>query len=440
MPSQETYTIKGGLKIVEHFFDLPLDYADPDGQKIRVFARQSIPTEKAETPEEEAKLPFCGPGFECSLNGNSGFSAEIYNKGYQILWVDQRGTGLSTPLTSDTLPETVKNDEQIAKYLKHFRADSIVKDCESIRKILLGNKPNPEDQKWSLIGQSFGGFCCLTYLSFHPESLKQVFLTGGLAPLVDGPDKVYEALAVRVAKRNEVYYRKYPADIQRVKEIAAYLSKTQVRLPNGGQLTVARFQQLGLSFGMQELVLGASNDLSLFAKIGYKTLQSIEQAQSFDGNPLYAILHEAIYCQGNTASNWSALRALESHAQFQWNSITGEPFQGDKLYFTGEMVFPSMFNDYANLRPWKHAANILAREASWSPLYDLEQLAKNEVKVSSVTYFNDMYVDFNLAQETVSKVANVEQYITNQLVHDGLRQDGTDVIKKLFQLSNREFD
>jgi hypothetical protein len=103
-------------------------------------------------------------------------------------------------------------------------------------------------------------------------------------------------------------------------------------------LTVARFQQLGLSFGMQgmsihpqlyarlsfenyrgdrqcpsyvtricsrlaltyptELVLRASNDLSLFKKISYKTLQSIEQSQSFDGNPLYAILHEALYCQG----------------------------------------------------------------------------------------------------------------------------------------------
>ena len=44
-----------------------------------------------------------------------------------------------------------------------------------------------------------------------------------------------------------------------------------------------------------------------------------------------------------------------------------------------------MFEDYVNLRPWKGAAEILAQESSWSPLYDLEQLAKNEVKVSSVT-------------------------------------------------------
>lgn len=30
----------------------------------------------------------------------------------------------------------------------------------------------------------------------------------------------------------------------------------------------------------------------------YKTLQSIEAHQSFDGNIIYAIGHETIYCQG----------------------------------------------------------------------------------------------------------------------------------------------
>jgi hypothetical protein len=106
----------------------------------------------------------------------------------------------------------VKTDEEIARYLQHFRADSIgtltkyiacskyvtngrtVKDCEVIRKELLGSQESPEDRKWTLMGQSFGGFCCITYLSFHNEGIKEVFITGGLAPLVDQPDEVYEAL------------------------------------------------------------------------------------------------------------------------------------------------------------------------------------------------------------------------------------------------------
>ncbi len=33
----------------------------------------------------------------------------------------------------------------------------------------------------------------MTYLSFHPEGLKEVFITGGLAPLIDNPDENYEA-------------------------------------------------------------------------------------------------------------------------------------------------------------------------------------------------------------------------------------------------------
>jgi len=110
------------------------------------------------------------------------------------------------------------------------------------------------------------------------------------------------------------------------------------------------------------------------------------------------------------------------------------------LFFSGEMVFPSMFDDYANLRPWKGAAEILAKDDSWGSLYDLEQLGKNEVKVSAVTYFNDMYVDFDFAQQTASKIKNTEQYITNQLVHDGLLEDSRDVIKTLCKLSKREFN
>lgn len=50
-----------------------------------------------------------------------------------------------------------------------------------------------DDQKWSILGQSFGGFCAITYLSFHSEGLKEVFLTGGLAPLISAPDECYKA-------------------------------------------------------------------------------------------------------------------------------------------------------------------------------------------------------------------------------------------------------
>jgi pimeloyl-ACP methyl ester carboxylesterase len=108
--------------------------------------------------------------------------------------LDQRGTGLSTAISPETLPSRLVTDQDKADYLKHFRADSIVKDCEEIRKVLLGDKPNPEDRKWTIWGQSFGGFCAITYLSFFPSALKEVFLSGGLAPLEESPDRVYTSL------------------------------------------------------------------------------------------------------------------------------------------------------------------------------------------------------------------------------------------------------
>jgi len=44
--------------VIERFFRVPLDYSDPSGEKITVFARQTIPINKAKTSEEQEKLPI----------------------------------------------------------------------------------------------------------------------------------------------------------------------------------------------------------------------------------------------------------------------------------------------------------------------------------------------------------------------------------------------
>ncbi|KAJ7772017.1 alpha/beta-hydrolase [Mycena maculata] len=446
----ESYTNKDGLKVVERFFSVPLDYANSEGEKIRIFARNLIPKNKAKTVEEEEKLPYLiyfqgGPGFEVELQSSSGFAGEIHDQGYQTLWLDQRGTGLSTHISPESLPSRLVTDQDKADYLKHFRADSIVKDCEEIRKILLGDKPNPEDRKWTVMGQSYGGFCAITYLSFFPSALKEVFLTGGLAPLDSDPDRVYASLIPIIRKRNEIYYKKYPQDVKRVRDILAYLETNNVILPNGGQLTVNRWLHLGIQFGatggidrIHQNVFRVTNDLELFGNLTFKTLQTIESQYSFDGNPIYAILHEPLYCQGQ-APKWSAARILSNHPEFSWAHVKALA-DTEPIYFYGEMVFPNAFDDYVNLRPLKGAAEILANDSSWGPLYNLDQLRKNEVKVTAATYFDDMYVQFGLAQETAAAIANSEQYITNQLYHDGLRVDSKDVIKHLFKISKREYN
>jgi hypothetical protein len=47
-----------GLKVVERFFQVPLDYSNPLKEEIVIFARQTIPLAKAKTKEDEDKLPF----------------------------------------------------------------------------------------------------------------------------------------------------------------------------------------------------------------------------------------------------------------------------------------------------------------------------------------------------------------------------------------------
>jgi pimeloyl-ACP methyl ester carboxylesterase len=98
-------------------------------------------------------------------SGTAGWVKVAFEKGYQVLLIDQRGTGLSSQISAESLNELFKTDEEKATYLTHFRADSIVKDCEVVRKELTKDRSKEDEQRITLLGQSFGGFCITTYLS-----------------------------------------------------------------------------------------------------------------------------------------------------------------------------------------------------------------------------------------------------------------------------------
>ena len=114
---------------------------------------------------------------------------------YRVLLLDQRGTGRSTPASRHTLAPLGSRQAQ-ADYLAHFRADSIVRDAELIRRQLTGGQP------WSVLGQSFGGFCTVSYLSLAPEGIREAFITGGLPGLRTTADDVYRVTYPMVARKN----------------------------------------------------------------------------------------------------------------------------------------------------------------------------------------------------------------------------------------------
>ncbi|RKP20016.1 proline iminopeptidase, partial [Rozella allomycis CSF55] len=416
---------------------------------IKIFARHIVHNHNAGKLDE---LPFLiyfqgGPGFEVSPSviRNIGWMKAALLE-HQVLLLDQRGTGLSSPVTAQTL-SFFDTSALKADYVSKFRTESIVADSEGIRRLLL------KDKKWKALGQSFGGFCLTHYLSYYPDSIEEAYFTGGIPPLALEPDPVYQVLFPRVIEMNNRYYSRYPDDVEKVLEIARYLSHNHyVNLPNGGHLTVRRFQQLGLFLGAESgfeqlhyLIQGAfvdcpivsdslpSEKLNPIRKLSYKFLNSIQNMLPYETNPLYALLHESIYCQ-NRSSSWSAQRVYERYFRDTFEFKLDET---KKLLFFGEMIFPWMFEDYAQLRSLGETAQILAEKKDWKILYLPDVLASTQTNCSAAIYYDDMYVDFNLCMQTVKCIRSIKPWITNEYLHSGIRDNGFEILKKLFDLLNK---
>jgi pimeloyl-ACP methyl ester carboxylesterase len=398
-------------------FAVPLDHSRPDGEEIEVFARTVVSpgTEEAERPWLVYFQGGPGSGAPRPFFESSWIRRAL--RDYRVVLIDQRGTGLSTPVLPQTL-ERLGPPEAQAEYLSHFRADSIVRDAELIRRQLSGEEP------WAALGQSFGGFCIMTYLSLAPEGLQHAFVTGGLPPLEGGPDIVYRATWPRVIARNRRFYDRYPDDAERVRAIVRLLDTEDVRLPDGERLTQRRFLRLGQVLGMSDgferlhyLLEGAVLD----GRIGYPFVRAIYERSPFESHPLYALLHEAIYCQQG-ASRWSAERIRAEFREFE----NPEP-----PLFVGEMILPWMFDEYQLLRPLKAAAELLAEKDDWPSLYDVDVLRLNRVPVTAAVYADDMYIDQAHSMAT-AELVGAHVWLTNEYEHDALRVDGERLLDRLF--------
>ena len=420
-----------GLVLTDHAFSVPLDHAQPSGERIVVFAREVVAPGK-----ENADLPWLaffqgGPGFGAPRPEESSGWLKRATQEYRVLLLDQRGTtARSSPVNYQTLARLATPQAQ-ADYLRHFRADSIVKDAEWIRRELIG------DDKWSVLGQSFGGFCVTHYLSAAPEGLCEALITGGLPPLDRPIDDIYRATYRRVIDKNRLYYARYPGDEPRVREIVDYLAARDVRLPCGDRLTPRRFQQLGFIFGAsygfetthylleEAFVQGASG-----REMNYTFLRGVENFHAFETNPIYALLHEAEYCQG-AASHWSAERIRAEYSEFEIRP-------GQPIFFTGEMIYPWMFEEYGRLRPLRDVAEVLARYDGWLRLYDLDVLRRNSVPCAAVMYYNDMYVERAYSEETAQTIRGLRVWATNEYEHNGLRADGEKILGRLLGMLRGE--
>lgn len=410
----------------QHQFDLPLNYSDMGGETVNVFAREVVAKDK-----KDDDLPWLvylqgGPGFPSPRPSNNSAWLKRILKKYRVLLLDQRGTGSSTVISHQTLASKSPAD-QVA-YLSHFRADNIVRDAEAIREKL-------KIEKWALLGQSFGGFCALHYLSFYPGSLSRAYITGGIPSIKRHADDVYLATYQRVMDKMRQFWHEFPSAQGMCNQIAEYLVNNKVLLPNGQHFTVEQFQLIGINLGRSDgglalyyFLESAFVDVDGKPTLSYSFLNSMLAEQSYLTNPIYAILHESIYCQDD-ASKWSAHRVREKFPQC--NYVSGEDF-----CFTGEMVYPWMFDQLETLQPLKEAADILAEKSDWPRLYDAQQLAHNTVPVTAAVYVEDMYVEFDYSRETLAEMPNAKAWMTNEYEHNGLRMDGERIVDRLIVMAD----
>ena len=171
------------LTVEEHTLTVPLVWSDPsDPRTIDVFAR-------VVSREGGEALPYLvflqgGPGHEAPRPFHSSTAPAWLDEAlahHRVVMIDQRGTGLSTPVGDADLE---RGSTAVAEHLTHLRADSIVRDCEAMREHLGA-------ATWSVLGQSFGGFTTLAYLTTDAASLENVFITGGLSTVTRSADEVY---------------------------------------------------------------------------------------------------------------------------------------------------------------------------------------------------------------------------------------------------------
>ena len=98
--SRRFHNVPGKLRVGELFFDVPLDYAQPDSKRLRLFARSVRKIEAAATKSISAdqvygyddmpsSLPWLvyvpgGPGFGALPPQNYGITEFLLEKGYQV--------------------------------------------------------------------------------------------------------------------------------------------------------------------------------------------------------------------------------------------------------------------------------------------------------------------------------------------------------------------
>lgn len=387
------------LTVEEHTLTVPLVWGDEaDTRTIDIFAR-------VVTRDGGEHLPYLvflqgGPGHEAPRPFHASSSPAWLDEAlahYRVVLLDQRGTGLSTPVGDHDLE---RGAAEVAEHLTHLRADAIVRDCEAMREHLSA-------ETWSVLGQSFGGFTTLAYLSTDADSLADVFITGGLSTVNRHPDEVYALCYDKMRAASERYYRRFPEHRDVMRRLVDRADAGEIVLPDGEVVSRSRLRSVGSALG--------TND-------GWQTLWSLLErdpasnafrhdlmhAMPYGGrNPLYFAFHESSYANGH-ATRWSAER------------VEPQDFRDDVTLFTGEHIRREWTETVPAFQPWRDVTLALA-DVEWPRIYDEVAIAASRATGAAAVYANDVYVPMEFSLETARLLPGVELWVTSEHEHNGLR-------------------
>ena len=217
-----------------------------------------------------------------------------------------------------------------------------------------------------MLGQSFGGMCAVTYLSFAPHGIREAFITGGLPGSHATPTRSTAHLP-RVSDKNAAHFARYPDDATAPgRSPGSWL--TRGRAADGGPLGAEPLQSAGAESARRGAAMRCTTWSRPFA--------DAELSNGF----LYGVMEE-VKLPRRPAVRAAARAGLLPGQRHQ---LGGAPDPGgapgvrpeaDPLYFTGEMIYPWMF-DADLLRPLR-GRRTPGRRDDWPPLYDPARLAEN---------------------------------------------------------------
>jgi len=400
------------LMLEEHTLTVPLVWSDAtDTRTIEIFA-------SVVTREGGEKLPYLvflqgGPGHEAPRVFHAATSPmwlDAALEHYRVVMLDQRGTGRSTPVSDNDLAH---GTDAVAEYLTHLRADSIVRDCEALRAHLGA-------EKWSVLGQSFGGFTILAYLSTDSTSLDNVFITGGLSAVGRHPDDVYALCYDKMRSTSERYYRRFPEHRDVMRGLVDLAAAGEIVLPDGEVVSVSRLRSAGSALGTNDGWQALWSLLELDPRSN-AFRYDLQAAMPYSGrNPLYFAFHESSYADGH-ATRWSAERTEP------------DDFKSDPTLFTGEHIRRDWTNTVPAFVPWRDVALKLA-DYKWPSIYNAEAIAASGARGAAAVYLNDAYVPYEFSMETAALLPDVKLWVTSEHEHNGLRSGP--VLRHLIDLAH----